>query len=213
MRPRRRHSNLGPLTSNLCLFIRFRTLWPQRSTSKSFAINHFRTLSHPTGGGGSIGHPLVPPPCLFNDFHATAAPRSHHLPWCPLSRSSRGRPPLATVFPFQSLANCPRFATLSQPISFQPLTNCPICKSFLLKTIQQYRGVWGVRLLSNFPTFKRATFKRPLTPLECAVPKKGGGKGIHKKRLPTRRKVALANPQELSWRVRCVSHAITRGLE
>ncbi len=44
---------------------------------------------------------------------------------------------------FQSLTNCPRFATLFQPLSFQPTTNCPICKSFVLITIQQCRGWVG----------------------------------------------------------------------
>jgi hypothetical protein len=44
---------------------------------------------------------------------------------------------------FQSLTNCPRFPTLSEPLSFQPITNCPICKPFVLITIQQYRGWVG----------------------------------------------------------------------
>jgi hypothetical protein len=44
---------------------------------------------------------------------------------------------------FQSLTNCPsldaNFAHV-QSLSFQSITKCPICKSFLLITIQQYRG-------------------------------------------------------------------------
>src|SRR5258707_3385852 len=51
---------------------------------------------------------------------------------------------------FQTLTNCPRFITLSEPLSFQPITNCQICKPFVLMTIQQCRG-WGDELT----TFRR----------------------------------------------------------
>ncbi len=44
---------------------------------------------------------------------------------------------------FQSLTNCPRFATLSEPLSFQSITNRPICKPFVLITVQQCRGWVG----------------------------------------------------------------------
>ncbi|SRR5713226_3566792 len=66
---------------------------------------------------------------------------------------------------FQSLTNCPRFATHSEPLSSQPITDCPICKSFALIIIQQCRG-WVGPLCSNFPTFQPAnlsTFRLPHT--------------------------------------------------
>jgi|SRR5579864_571053 len=48
-------AHLDPLTSNPCVFIQFRTLFVQRSTSNFFLINDFRTLLHSTGGGGCPG--------------------------------------------------------------------------------------------------------------------------------------------------------------
>src|SRR5260370_5152674 len=55
---------------------------------------------------------------------------------------------------FQSLSprasrgtNCPRFATHFEPLSFQPITNCPIDKSFVLILIQHAGGVGAVTLL------------------------------------------------------------------
>ena len=44
---------------------------------------------------------------------------------------------------FQQLTNCLKFATHSEPASYQRVTNCPICKSFVLITIQQYPGCGG----------------------------------------------------------------------
>ncbi len=44
---------------------------------------------------------------------------------------------------FQSLTNCPPFATLFETLSFQSITNCLFFKLFVLITIQQYRGVPG----------------------------------------------------------------------
>lgn len=38
--------------SNAFVFFQFRTLWPQRGTRNPFSINHLRTLSHSTEGGG-----------------------------------------------------------------------------------------------------------------------------------------------------------------
>jgi hypothetical protein len=55
----------------------------------------------------------------------------------------RSSPTLPSLF-FQSLTNCPRFATYSEPVSFQPITNCSVCKSFVLITIQQCRRWVGV---------------------------------------------------------------------
>jgi hypothetical protein len=37
-----------------------------------------------------------------------------------------------------------QLSTLLPSVCFQHVTNCPICKSFVLKTIQQYRGWVGV---------------------------------------------------------------------
>ncbi len=66
---------------------------------------------------------------------------------------------LANTLPlvyFQSLTNCPRFATLFEPLSFQRITNCPICNFFVLITIQQCRGVGGGSApnLQNLQTIK-----------------------------------------------------------
>jgi hypothetical protein len=43
---------------------------------------------------------------------------------------------------FQSLTNFPRFVTHSEPLSFQPITNSPVCKPFVLITIQ-YNSAGG----------------------------------------------------------------------
>ncbi len=72
--------------------------------------------------------------------------------------------PFVATTNFQSLTNCPRFATDSEPLSFQPITNCPICKSFALITIQQCRGWVG-------PPFFHRTPLPPISSLECAVPR------------------------------------------
>lgn len=46
---------------------------------------------------------------------------------------------------FQSLTNCPRLAVVSEPLSFQALTNCSIFKLFVLITIQNGRRGSGFR--------------------------------------------------------------------
>ena len=62
---------------------------------------------------------------------------------------------LATVSCFQSLTNCPRFATHSEPLSFQPITDCPFCKSFVLIFIQHAGGVGvGLWFWSQFSNFQ-----------------------------------------------------------
>jgi hypothetical protein len=109
---------------------------------------------------------------------------------------------------FQRLTNCLRFVTLSELLCFQAITNCSICKSFVLITIQQYRGWVCVLLLASqlsgmqrsaltplkcaltnhlqvtentatlSPLECAVTRFRAVTPLECAVPKNTGGGGI-----------------------------------
>ncbi len=74
--------------------------------------------------------------------------------------------PLATVLCFQSLTNCPRFATHSQPLSFQPITNRPVCKSFVLITMQKCRG-WVGPLCSTFPTCKPFNLPCLRNPFNC----------------------------------------------
>jgi hypothetical protein len=101
MRPQRsllQNDSVAVYPSNAFVFIEFRTVWWPRTASKPFVINHFRTLSHATEGGGAYGFLNVPvlslfAPCYLVCFHAN--------------------------------------------------TNCPICKSFVLKRIQQYPGGWG----------------------------------------------------------------------
>jgi hypothetical protein len=78
---------------------------------------------------------------------------------------------LSTSLPslsFQSLTNCPRFATHSEPSSFQSITNCPICKPFVLITIRNAGGVGGG---PDKHLFKKDFNSRipPPSPLECAV--------------------------------------------
>ena len=85
---------------------------------------------------------------------------------------------------FQSLTNCPRFATHSVPLSFQPITDCPVCKSFVLITIQQCRGWAGPSATTSQPsslqTFQpsmfRILFQVPytLTPLFAILTKTAG---------------------------------------
>jgi hypothetical protein len=82
-----------------------------------------------------------------------AALNTAPLPVCSFVPLTSHVQPLNSAFSFQSLTNCPRFATLSEPLSFQPITNCPICKSFALITIQQYRGWVGPPPTS--PTFRK----------------------------------------------------------
>ncbi len=68
-----------------------------------------------------------------------------HLLELPVSfRPTSNVQPLTSAFSFQSLTNCPRFATHSEPLSFQPIMNCQVRKSFVLITIQQYPGWVGV---------------------------------------------------------------------
>ena len=67
----------GVSSSNLFLFMRFRTLCPQRGTPNPFVINHFRTLSRATEGRGLLSAPI---------------PNAE---------------PLVAVFCFQSLTHCP----------------------------------------------------------------------------------------------------------
>ena len=133
-----------------------------------------------------------------------------------LPRSGRGRPVLRPLLhahssstlllvSFQSLTNCPRFATLSEPLSFQPITHCPICKSFVLILMQQCRGWVGVvglltesllclqeltspeRSLCN--SFRCNTYEplasvdskrlaQTLNPLDATLTKKLGGVGV-----------------------------------
>src|SRR5713101_4424682 len=71
---------------------------------------------------------------FFPFWHCQSQVTNHESPFLP---------PLS----FQSLTNCPRFATHSEPLSFQPITNCSICKSFVLIMIQQYPGWVGTSLL------------------------------------------------------------------
>jgi hypothetical protein len=85
--------------------------------------------------------------------------------------------PLATVLCFQPLEHCPPFATLFEPLSFQPVTNCKFCKSFLLITIQPCQGVGGTLPSSSRvphhlgPLFATDPKKRPLTPIIATLPK------------------------------------------
>lgn len=73
--------------------------------------------------------------------------------------------------------------------SFLSLTNCPICSPFVLTTIQQYPG-YRYPLPPNSkhsdpqhpkhplsPVQCTLTHIRRVSPLECAVTKKGGGEG------------------------------------
>ncbi len=77
---------------------------------------------------------------------------------------------------FQSLTNCPRFATHFESPSFQRVTNCPICKPFVLITIQQYPGWVGgagyaeVKVILELHE-SQITDHESLTLLECAVPR------------------------------------------
>jgi len=67
--------------------------------------------------------------------------------WHRQSQITNHESPFLPPLSFQSLTNCPRFATHSEPLSFQPITNCSICKSFVLIMIQQYPGWVGTSLL------------------------------------------------------------------
>ncbi len=132
MRPRRRHSNLEPPTSNLCLFSQFRTLWRQRSTSKPFPINHFRTLSHATGGGGAsaISHFKCGDSSIFHGSRNTA-----HGP-CPYGDFSTFlRLPTVDCQVATVLSALPIFAPCYL-VCFHANTNCPVCKPFVFITIR-----------------------------------------------------------------------------
>jgi hypothetical protein len=83
---------------------------------------------------------------------ATRLPRANAKGHSTLVYPERSRG--ATISCFQSLSprasrgtNCPRFATLSDPLYYQSITNCSISKSFVLITIQQCRGWVGASLL------------------------------------------------------------------
>ncbi len=80
----------------------------------------------------------APRPARPTSSRSFQSPRSH-------------LPSPAASLCFQSLTNCLRFATHSEPLSFQPITNCPFCKSFVLKTIQHAGGVGGPSISSKVP--------------------------------------------------------------
>src|SRR5579859_7672059 len=63
------------------------------------------------------------------------SPYASTLPIPPRERSDRS---LCTSF--QSLTNCLKFATLSEPLCFLSLPTVKFCNSFLLITIQNARG-------------------------------------------------------------------------
>ncbi len=84
---------------------------------------------------------------------------------CSIPPPNPGHSVCPPFFFCQPLTNCPRFATHSEPLSFQPITSCPFCKSFVLTTIQQCRG-WVGLLCSRLQNTKCS---RPLSSLECAV--------------------------------------------
>ena len=74
----------------------------------------------------------------------------------------------ATFLSFQSLTNRPRFATLSEPLSFQPITTVKFCNLFVLITIQQRRGredplPFPPLLWLLTPRQKRLLFSKPYT--------------------------------------------------
>ncbi len=78
------------------------------------------------------------------------------LPWCPASAVGACG---YSSFPHESRVTNHESQSLPS-LSFQPITNCPVCKSFVLIFIQQCRGLVGGAPGSNLLTFKLATFKR-----------------------------------------------------
>src|SRR5215470_641157 len=95
----------------------------------------FRTLSHATEGWGTP----FSLPFVFNNFQSPYLCASHpreaashqpqiisHTVFSFTSHQSR-----ITSHDFQRLTHCPRFATLLEPLSFQPLPRCPICMFFI----------------------------------------------------------------------------------
>jgi hypothetical protein len=77
-------------------------------------------------------------------------------PWCPASAVGACG---YSSFPHESRVTNHESQSLPS-LSFQPITNCPFSKSFVLITIQQYPGWVGGPPGSNLLTFKLATFKR-----------------------------------------------------
>lgn len=53
------------------------------------------------------------------------------------------KPRSSALSRFQQLTNCPRISPPLASLCFQALTHCPICKPFVFRTLQQYRGVVG----------------------------------------------------------------------
>jgi hypothetical protein len=78
------------------------------------------------------------------------------LPWCPASAVGACG---YSSFPHESRVTNHESQSLPS-LSFQPLTNCPFSKSFVLILMQQCRGWVGAAPGSNLVTFKVATFKR-----------------------------------------------------
>src|SRR5260370_14992302 len=83
------------------------------------------------------------------------------------------RPPLSDL-PLQPRPALPGSSSVLRSLSFQSLTNCPICKPFVLITLQQYRGC-GYPLphphSSLHPSRSAANcwLSPSLTPLESAL--------------------------------------------
>ena len=128
--------NTEPPTSNLCLFMRFRTLDPQRSAPNPlFSLCSALFPMQRRGGGAPFSSPFV-----FNNFQSPHLWAAH--PPKAVSHQSR-----ITSHDFQRLTNCPRFATLLEPLSFQPLPRCPICMSFISCNMP---GVAGYLPFSSF---------------------------------------------------------------
>jgi hypothetical protein len=59
----------------------------------------------------------------------------------------------------QQLTNCSKLSHHLDSLCFHALTHCPICKPFVLTTLQQWGGCEG---LFSVQTFQRGTFKRIL---------------------------------------------------
>ena len=73
-------------------------------------------------------------------------------------------PPVLGAVDFQQLTNCLRISPPMDTLCFQPLTHCPISKSLLFITLQQYPGVVG----TSAEIFKCATLTpSPLNAVLC----------------------------------------------
>jgi len=179
-------------------------------TSKQQIGNHFLHLSIPSSTARLLMyHSCIPcaasgslrrPACSIRSLHPCSEPREvrrafMHLPVTLLALSFQSLPtiklnyPTRIVHPERSEGSLfEREVSAAHPnpfrlFSFQQLTTVKFSNHFVLKTIQNARGVWrhsrsndlkrypNPRITSVSPLECAVTRFRVLSPLECAVPK------------------------------------------